>query len=322
MRVFIFGGSGLLGSHAAVEALSRGHEVSILSRSGGAGPGGCRALRGDLATMGDRELERALDGQDAVIYALGLDDRADLPRPAYPVLRDDHVDRCARALRAAKRSGASRFAVFGSYFTHFDRERPELGLAQRHPYVRSRKEQLEAVLAESGGGFESYVLEIPYVIGSMPGRVPPWSFLFNMLSPRGKRALFFARGGTAAVTARQVGRAAVGAIEGAPAGAYPLGGENFTWPELAQRFWSLRGAVDMRLAPLPESLFAAFGSLSALYLAARGRERGLEIRRFASFQYSEAYVDPGIAMGALGYVHDDYQAALAAMVKEWAALRA
>lgn len=322
MKVFIFGGSGLLGSHTAREALARGHEVTILSRSGGAGPEGVRALRGELGAMGEGELEAALAGQDAIVYALGLDDRADLPRPAYRALREDHVERCLSAIAAARRAGARKFVVFGSYFTHFDREHPELGLASSHPYVRSRKEQLEAVLAEAGPGFDTFVLEIPYVIGAMPGRVPPWSFLFDMLSPRGKKALFFARGGSAAVTATQVGEAAIGAIEGAPTGAYPLGGENFTWPELARRFWFVRGLVDTSLAPLPEWLFAAFGSLSGLWLAARGKERGLDIRRFAAFQYAEAFVDPEPAMRALGYGHDDYEAALASMVEEWAAERA
>ena len=48
-----------------------------------------------------------------------------------------------------------------------------------------------------------------------------------MLAGNGKHALFFLKGGTAAVTAHQVGVAAIGAIEQGTGGtSYPLGGIN------------------------------------------------------------------------------------------------
>jgi nucleoside-diphosphate-sugar epimerase len=326
MNILVIGGTGLLGSHTVKEAIARGHSVSILSRgsaSGGRGaaPKGLRLIQGDITVMTEAALREAMAGQEAVVYALGLDDRASLPKPAYEALHKDHVDTCLRVARAAKASGARKFVVFGSYFMSFERAHPEWRLAEIHPYVRTRKEQEEAVLGEASPGFDPFVLEIPYVIGAAPGQVPPWSFLFDMLSGRGKVAFFFGRGGTAAVTAGQVAQAALGAIErSGGGGAYPLGGINLSWKDLVRRFFAVRGEVK-RILALPPFLFSIFGVLSALALSIAGKERGLDIGRFASLQYGEAFLDCEPAMKALGYGHADYDAELASMVREWEAIR-
>jgi nucleoside-diphosphate-sugar epimerase len=326
VNILVIGGSGLLGSQAVRAAIRHGHSATIMSR-GASGKGeslvpGAKWIQGDVSAMSNAELRKALAGQDAVVYALGLDDRAPLRKPAYETLRADHVGACLKVLRAAREAGAGKAVVFGSYFTYFDAVMPELRLAERHPYIRSRREQRDAVTGESGPGFDTFVLEIPYVIGSLPGRVPPWAFLFDMLAGRGKNAFFFARGGTAAVTARQVGEAALGAVErGAGGSAYPLGGINLSWAELARRFWSARGERGKRLRGLPIALFRAFGALSALFMSLSGKERGLDLRYFASFQYSDAFIDPSPSMNALGYAHDDYDSELALMIREWEAIR-
>jgi Nucleoside-diphosphate-sugar epimerases len=270
--------------------------------------------------MDDGALRASFSGCGAAVYALGLDDRQPLPRPAYATLHRDHVDVCLRVLRAARDAGVAAFVAYGSYFTSFDRMHPELGLSRDHPYIRTRREQLEAVLKEAGPGFTASVLEIPYVIGSLPKRVPPWTFLFDMLSGKGKRAFFFLRGGTAAVTTGQIAQATLGAIEGGRSGAYPLGGINLSWRELASRFLDARG-MEKRLVNLPPFLFRAYGLASSLPLAISGRARGLDVASFARFQYSEAYLDPEPSMKALGYAHADYDAEFRAMVEEWAAAR-
>lgn len=321
MKVLIFGGSGLLGTFAVREALTRGHTVTALARGQPDSAEPVRWLQGDLYQMSDEELRAAVSGQDAVVYALGLDDRESHPHPSYPVFYEDHVTVCLAVLRAAREAGVRKFVVFGSYFTHLDERLPELSLSSHHPYIRSRRDQRDAVLEEARCGFDTYVLELPYIIGSLPGRVPPWSFLFSMLAGRGKLAFFFDRGGTAAVTARQVAQAAMGALEpGTPSGAYPLGGVNWTWPEWAERFFAISRERKI-LAGIPRTLFALFGLLSSLVLRLRGQERGLSIGRFADLQYRDAFVDPAPAQRALGYPHDDYDGALALLIREWMALR-
>lgn len=325
MNALIIGGSGLLGSHAAGEALARGHAVSILSRGNVAPQAGIemkvRRLKGDVYAMRGQELSDIIAGHDAVIYALGIDDRQLHKRPAYHQFHADHVIACMKALHAARAGGARKFAVLGSYFTHFDQRFPELGLAKHNPYIKTRCEQRDAVLAENGPGFDAFVLELPYILGSLPGRVPPWTFLFSMLAGRGKKAFFFMEGGTAAVTARQVGQAVMGAIEGSSGGsAYPLGGCNLRWTDFARAFFESSG-IRKELIGIPPWLFRAFGSFDYAFAALRGKERGLSLRRFAEFQYMEAFIDPETSMKALGYPHDDYRSALDRLIGEWIAQR-
>ena len=211
--------------------------------------------------------------------------------------------------------------MFGSYFSHFDRTNPEMMLAQKHPYIRTRCEQLERVLGETKPGFDSIVLELPYILGCLPGKVPPWTFLFSMLSNRGKWSLFFKKGGTAAVTANQVGQAAIGAIEKGVGGmAYAIGGCNFEWTEFAKAYARV-SQRNKKLIALPPFVFCVFGVASAIILLLQGKERGISINNFVDFQYMEAFIDPLSTMTALGYSHDNYEEALDSLIKEWILLK-
>jgi nucleoside-diphosphate-sugar epimerase len=321
MNILVIGGSGLLGSQTVREALSRGHTVSVLSRGNFAlqenPKGTIRHVHGDLHTMKQRNLVEVMTGHDAVVVALGIDDREPHRRPAYAEFHMDHVVVCMNVVHAAKESGVGKFVVFGSYFTWFDKRHPELGLARRNVYIRTRSEQRDAVLGASLPGFDAYVLELPYILSSLPGRVPPWTILFSMLATKGRSVFFFKKGGTAAVTARQVGQAALGAIEGtAASGAYPLGGCNLKWTDFAESFFRVAGE-EKKLKSLPKWLFKAFGVVDSATLALRNKQRGLSLAHFAEFQYMDAFVNPEIAMVALGYPHEDYRVALDAVISEW-----
>src|SRR5439155_2657050 len=46
MKIAVFGASGMVGSRVAAEAVSRGHEVAGVTRSGGQLPDGVRAVQG------------------------------------------------------------------------------------------------------------------------------------------------------------------------------------------------------------------------------------------------------------------------------------
>ncbi len=318
MHVLVIGGSGLLGTFAVHEALQRGHVVSAMARTARESET-VRWRAGDVTTMTEGQLREAFTGQDAVVYSLGLDDRHPHARPSYPVFFEDHVTVCTRVARAARDAGVKKLVVYGSYFTHLERTMPEHELAQHHPYVRSRCAQRDAVLALARPGFETYVLELPYIIATLPNTVPAWTFLLSMLA--GPMALFFTRGGTAAVTGRQVAQATLGAIEkAAPSGAYALGGVNWTWPEWARRFFAASGLTN-RFFGLPRFVFVLFGAISGAVLTLRGLERGLAIGPFAKVQYSNAFIAPESAHQTLGYSHDDYEAEMVRMVTEFQRLR-
>jgi dihydroflavonol-4-reductase len=272
VKVLIIGGSGLLGTFAVQESLARGHEVTALARTARQPASGVRWIAGDITRMTEVELADACRGQDAVVYALGIDDRAPHARPSYPVFFDDHVTVCTRVGRGAREVGVKKLVVYGSYFTHFDHTLPSLELAKHHPYVRSRCAQRDAVLALARPGFQAYVLELPYIIGSLPKNVPPWTFLFSMLA--GPVTMFFTRGGTAALTARQVAQASLGAIEGsAPGAAYALGGVKLDLARVGAPLLRRRRLHQTRVESAQRRVRGLRGDLGLVPRAARPRAR-------------------------------------------------
>ncbi|HEY7042187.1 MAG TPA: NAD(P)H-binding protein [Nocardioidaceae bacterium] len=70
MKIALYGASGMIGSRIAVEALSRDHAVTGLTRSGSIDvPPGCMPRRGDAADADD--VARIASEHDVVISAIG-----------------------------------------------------------------------------------------------------------------------------------------------------------------------------------------------------------------------------------------------------------
>jgi putative NADH-flavin reductase len=69
MRIAVYGATGMVGSRVVAEALSRGHEVLGITRSGGDLPEGARAVTGDAGDPGFTK-QVAADA-DVVVSAIG-----------------------------------------------------------------------------------------------------------------------------------------------------------------------------------------------------------------------------------------------------------
>jgi putative NADH-flavin reductase len=69
MKIAVFGASGMVGSRVAAEAVSRGHEVAGVTRSGGELPGGVRAVQGSANDVAAAK-ELAADS-DVLVAAIG-----------------------------------------------------------------------------------------------------------------------------------------------------------------------------------------------------------------------------------------------------------
>ncbi len=321
MRVFMVGGTGFLGYYTVRELLARGHQVSTIALPPMPAPGllppEVKCSLGDIFTMSDAEVLAMLEGAEGFIYAAGLDDRVILPKPAYPKFREANVDQCMRLVRLARKAGVKKVVVYASYFTYFDRVWPELDLAGTHCYIRSRKEQREAVLGETGGGMETVVLELPYIFGTMPGRKPLWTFLVDMLAGMGKTIYYPQKsGGTAMVTVAQVAKAAAGALEKGKGGtSYPIGGVNMPWSTFIPLFVEGMG-TGARVVHVPKFVFS-LGTLGIRREHKReGKEGGLDLGKLAEIMYREAYLDPKPSMEALGYGEDDVVASIRESVAE------
>jgi uncharacterized protein len=69
MRIALYGATGTVGSRIAKEALSRDHEVTAISRSGGDVPEGAKPRQGDAADADD--VARIASEHDVVVSAIG-----------------------------------------------------------------------------------------------------------------------------------------------------------------------------------------------------------------------------------------------------------
>ena len=164
VRVFVTGGTGLVGRHVIAALRRRGDAVRALARSEPAAAGlarlGAETVAGDLADAA--RLERQIDGCDAVVHAAAIV----LAGGRWPAWYEANVLGTERVARAAARRRArlvhlSSVAVYGrdvsgperpGYDESFDLERAP---TSDEPYARSKREAelvVWRVAAETGLG--------------------------------------------------------------------------------------------------------------------------------------------------------------------------
>lgn len=233
MMIMVAGGSGLLGHHVVEQARRRGHEVAVMART--PRPGVDHAV--DLATVEPATLASLLAGFDAVVFAGGVLDSG--TAGVEERLRTGYVDPAVRLVRAARTAGCARAVILGSYYVHFERAHPEWRLS-RHPYVRARLSQANQAREVAGAEMSLATIQIPYVFGVAPGRVPEWSNMWVKWL-RSPVPVVVPRGGTAVTSAQAVAEAAVTALEERSNSDIPVAEENLSWKDLALRMAAASG---------------------------------------------------------------------------------
>lgn len=130
MNVLIFGGTGLLGSAAAQIFIDRGHKVKTIALpplpEGAPIPKEMDIEFGNFLELTDEELEKAMTGMDAFVYAAGVDERVEFPHPVYDAYKKYNINPTDRFLKMAKKCGVKRCVVLGSYFAWLAKERPDM----------------------------------------------------------------------------------------------------------------------------------------------------------------------------------------------------
>lgn len=313
MKIFMVGGTGLLGSSAAAELIRRGHQVSSIALppvpTGAQLPAGMTLELGSYLDLSDDDLRRHMAGCEGFVFAAGVDERIEGPAPIYELFRGYNIDPLERMLRIAKESGVRHAVVCGSYFAYFARVWPQLELARHHPYIRSRVDQEELALSFADEGFDVSVLELPYIFGAQPGRRPVWVFLVEQIR-RTRRRTLYPRGGSTMVTVRQVGQTVAGALERTRGGAaIPVGWYNLRWTELlaiVHRHLGLPGRTVMTVPDLAYRM-AMYGLRRQQRRA--GHEGGLDLVTFTRLMTAECFIDKAPIV-ALGVQEDDLDAAI------------
>ncbi len=324
MKVFMIGGTGLLGSEAARVLIERGHEVTSVALpplpEGAVLPPEMKLEYGNYLEMSDERLRDYLSGCEGFVFAAGVDERVEGPAPIYDLYKRYNIDPINRMLRLAKECGVRHVSVCGSYFSHFAKTMPELELTRWHPYIRSRVDQENAAMAFADENFSVGVLEIPYVFGSQPGRKPVWMFLAEMIrNSRGN--VMYPKGGSAMVTARQVGQALAGALERTNGGkCWPVGYYNLTWKEMLAIMCRHMGCPEKKVTTIPGWMFT-LGCRSVLRQQKKhGVEGGLYMPKLAAIQCSELFIDKKLGCEPLGVEPDDIDAAIGDSMRLCAAI--
>jgi nucleoside-diphosphate-sugar epimerase len=171
VRVFLTGGTGLIGSHVAARLRARGDEIVALHRPDSdvrfLASAGCMLVQGDVR---DRDvLATHVLGCDAVVHGAALV----YARASWPRVRAITVDGTTNVLRAASLRGVphavhvSSVAVYAGARGPIDEDTPiDTPLAPGDVYARSKREaELAARLEAQAGSMSLTVLRPAAVYG-------------------------------------------------------------------------------------------------------------------------------------------------------------
>lgn len=314
MKVFMIGGTGLLGSMAAFELCKKGDEVTTISLPGlpkGANfPKEMKIIEGNYDDMSDEQLLSYMEGFDGFVFAAGVDERVEFPAPVYDAYYRHNVAPVKRFLALAKQAGIRKAVILGSYFSFFDRLYPELRLCETSPYIRSRWEQQEAAFEfAEAGRFDVCVLELPYIFGTQPGRRPVWTVLISRILKMGP-VTFYPTGGTAMITARQVGQVIEGALKkNTGAHRYPIAMYNLTWDEYLKVVHKAMGQPKRPIIHIPRVMFKLYADGQNVQIKKSGCEMGINPKSLCELMYLNTFMDPDVALH-FGAAPDDINAAI------------
>ncbi|HKM30238.1 MAG TPA: NAD(P)-dependent oxidoreductase, partial [Bacilli bacterium] len=290
MKIFIIGGTGLLGSQAAAELISRGHKVSSIALppipDGALLPKEMEISLGNYIDMSDEELLMNFEGCEGFIFAAGVDERIERPPSIYQFFKKYNIDTVKRLLGLAKKAGVKHAVILGSYFSYFAKKNPEMELTKWHPYIRSRIDQEKEAFKFADLDFDVAILELPYIFGTQPGRKPVWTFLVENLLMM-KKLTFYPKGGTTMLTVKQVGQAIAGALEkNKGANAYPIGYYNMEWKEMIGIFNENIGLEKNKIVTVPKFLYRMMMKKIMKEQIENNIEGGLNMVKFTDIQCS------------------------------------
>ncbi len=319
-KVFICGGTGFLGYYSALEFIKQGVKVGVMALPGEGilnadfWPKEIEVHEGFLFNFKkmNRDLtdkEKAMnatfdekvkmfEGYDALVYAVGPDDRVHSPAGStgYEYFYEKLVTEVADTFEAAKKAGVKKAVLLNSYFAYFDRagikksaksdkyviepakdpNKPGY-LAERHPYIKVRVEQ-SAKMIEVGGGVANggmdVVLELPYIFGNMPKRTPLWKEVF--LDRFAKMpAVMFPKGGTNMIHVDGIAEAVVAATYyGEHGDRLPVGNEDRKYEYMINKMMEDIGATK-RYMGVPTWMATMGGKMVASGLKKTNQDSGL-----------------------------------------------
>ncbi|MBN2851708.1 MAG: NAD(P)H-binding protein [Clostridia bacterium] len=314
MKIFIVGGTGFLGYHTALEALKNNYEVATISlediKLGDWFPKEITVNYGNIFDMEEEKLISLFKGYDYLIYSVGPDDRVTPKAPAYQFFYDRLVVNCTKVISAARQAGIKKSIVFNSYFAYFDRERPLLKLSEKHPYIKCRVEQASRTIAEGQGVMDVCILELPYIFGTMPERMPIWKeLLVDTILKR--NTIYFTKGGTAMISVEGVASAVIATInKGVHGERYPICDVNMDYMTMLSIMQNEMG-FKKEIKSISKRTAVFIGRLLKFKHMLQGKESGLDpVWLMKELQTDYLYIDCDEIREKLGFKTTDIEASI------------
>ncbi|MBE6828332.1 MAG: NAD-dependent epimerase/dehydratase family protein [Ruminococcaceae bacterium] len=323
MKVFMIGGTGLLGCEAATTLIKRGHEVTTVALpplpEGAPIPKEMEIIFGDINKKSDEEIESMLKGADVFVFAAGVDERVEFPAPVLEKYYQYNIAPLERIFPLCKKAGVKRAVVLGSYFAYLSKIRPDMNLIENNPYFKSRMDQEKVCEDAADENFSTCVLELPYIFGTQPGRKPVWTVLIEQIAGMDKLPFtLYPKGGTAMLTCRQVGQAIAGAAENklGKTGfeAIPIGMYNMKWNEFLGYVYEARGMHNRKIVGIPPWMMKmGMGKIVKDYKE-RGIESGMDPLQLPYIMDIDLFIDNKFCL-ELGVEEDDIVEAITDSIK-------
>jgi nucleoside-diphosphate-sugar epimerase len=304
-KVLIIGGQGFIGFHIVRELQTHNYQVTIGSRSKTTSNSSALIIQIDLHEMSDNDIRTIISDFNVIIFAGGADDRIFPNKPAESYFYNENVIPCTRLATICKDLGVQKLIILGSYFTYFHRLRPEWQLTEKHPYIKSRVLQHAETVVAAKEKTTIITLEIPYVFGATPNKIPLWKPLINYIN--NWPIVFYTKGGTNIMSVAQVAKATIGVIKQVNTNQQiVLGNENVTWKQLIGMIAKSLGKKRVVIS-IPTFTVKFFAYLTKLYFRIRKKQSGLDVYHFVKVQASNTYVESQSSIKLLNYQKVDMQ---------------
>ena len=290
MRVFVTGGTGLVGNNVIRALLEGGHEVRALARAS-SDPRPFEDLdverfEGDIR---DRDgVRRGVAGCDAVVHAAGY---VKIGRTAGDMHRAVNVEGTRHIVEACCDSGVrlvhvSTINALGVARRDEPADETTADPAIRScPYVETKRAAERIILEHSPDRLHATILNLGFVIG-------PWDWKPSsgemILQVAGRWTPFAPWGGVSVCDAREVARAAVAAIDYEPPGQrFVLGGHNVTYADLWRAIAQVTGgrAPFMRAGPLMRIIAGRYGDFVSWWTGTEGEVNSVAVAMSDQWHY-------------------------------------
>lgn len=304
IAVLVIGGTGFIGYHIVQELLQRGFTVSVLTRHPDKHrslfPDTVQYVQGDLDQLSVEQLAKALQPFEKLVFAAGMDERTEPTGDAWEFFKHANVDSCEKVFRAAQQSSITHAVLLSSIFLQVHHQHPELKLAERHPYIRSRVEQQQVSEALAENHFVLSTLEIPWVFGIAPHITSQWNSLITYV--RSATPLMVCRGGANVVAVQTVAEAVTGALS------YPVqssrlavGDLDLSYQQLVEYLCQYADRREVQIRLVKEDFFRQLMGAGGLFRKLFNIPAGLDITYLPELLMQDIHVDNRESQSLLRY---------------------